>query len=79
MLIKLIQYNPNGRFNQQIFQSSRYYSSYGLLVTIKKPNLTEEYKLKNNSFLVLIKIAKLRAHLHETRSELKPVRDFTSG
>ena len=78
MLIKLIQYNPNGRFNQQIFQSSRYYSSYGLLVTIKKPNLTEEYKLKI-SFLVLIKIAKLRAHLHETRSELKPVKDFTSG
>ena len=38
MLIKLIQYYSHGRYNQhleQVLQSSRHSSSYGLLVTIK--------------------------------------------
>ena len=46
---------------EQVLQSSRHWSSYGPLVTIKIVNviLTEEYKLKNYNLLVLIKIAKL--------------------
>ena len=45
----------------QVLQSSRHWSSYGPLVTVKIVNVivTEEYKLKNYNLLVLIKIAKL--------------------
>ena len=51
-------------FNQhfeQVLESSRHCSSYGLLVTIKIVNLilAEEYNLKSYSLLVLMKITKL--------------------
>ena len=64
MLIRLIEYYSNRRFNQhlkQVLQSSRHCSSYGFLVTIKTVHLilAEEYKFKNYSLLVLIKLKEL--------------------